>query len=45
MRAELAITQEETISNRAANHRDRKCKETEDTRDRAFKTKHKKSGS
>jgi len=29
MRAGLAITQVETIRNRAANHRDRKCRETE----------------
>jgi len=32
MRAGLAITQVETIRNRADNHRDRKCRETEDTR-------------
>jgi len=30
MRAGLAITQVETIRNRAGNHRDRKCRETED---------------
>jgi len=45
MRAGLAITQEETIRNRADNHRDRKCRETEDTRDRDFKIRHKNSGS
>jgi len=28
MRAGLAITQEESIRDRAANHRDRKCRET-----------------
>jgi len=32
MRAGLAITQLETIRTRADNHRDRKCRETEDTR-------------
>jgi len=36
-RAGLAITQEETIRDRADNHRDRKCRETEATRDRDFK--------
>jgi len=36
MRAGLAITQEEAIRNRADSHR-----ETEDTRDRAFKIRHK----
>jgi len=41
MRAELAITQVETIMDRAENHRDRKCRETEDTRDGDFKIKHK----
>jgi len=41
----LAITQEETIRNRADDHRDRKCRETEDTRDRDFKIRHKNSGS
>jgi len=45
MRAGLAITQEETIRNRADNHRDRKCRETENTRDRDFKIKHENSGS
>jgi len=34
MRAGRAITQEETIRDRADNHRDRKCRETDDTRDR-----------
>jgi len=49
MRAGLAITQEETIRDKADNHRDRKCRETEDTRDRDFKirqeTRHKNSRS
>jgi len=53
MRAGLAITQEEPISNRADNPRDRKCRETDDMRDRDFKkthktrhkTRHKNSGS
>jgi len=40
MRAGLAITQEETIRNRADNHRDRKCRETEDPRDGDFKIRH-----
>jgi len=40
MRAGLAITQEETIRTRADKHRDRKCRETEDTRDRDFKIRH-----
>jgi len=44
MRAGLAITQEEPIRNRADDHRDRKCRETEDTRDRDFKIRHKNSG-
>jgi len=37
MRAGLAITQVETIRDRADDHRDRKCRETEDTRDGDFK--------
>jgi len=45
LRAGLAITQEETFRN----HRDRKCRETDDTRDEDFKirrdTIHKNSGS
>jgi len=45
MRAGLAITQVETTRNRADDHRDRKCRETEDTRDRDFKIRHKNSGS
>jgi len=44
MRAGLAITQEEPIRNRADDHRDRKCRETEDTRDGDFKIRHKNSG-
>jgi len=45
MRAGLAITQKETIRNRTDKHRDGKCRETEDTRDRDFKIRHKNSGS
>jgi len=45
MRAGLAITQVETIRNRADDHRDRKCRETDDTRDVDFKIRHKNSGS
>jgi len=41
MRVRSAITQEEPIRNRADNHRDRKCRETEETRDRDFKIRHK----
>jgi len=40
MRAGPATTQEETIRTRADNHRDRKCRETDDTRDRDFKIRH-----
>jgi len=40
IRAGLAITQKETIRDRADSHRDRKCSETEDTRDRDFKIRH-----
>jgi len=32
IRAGLAITQKETIRDRADNHRDRKCRETDDSR-------------
>jgi len=32
-------TQVETIRDRAANHRDRKCRETEDTRDGGLQSK------
>jgi len=49
MRAGLAITQVEPIRTRADSHRDRKCRETEKTRDRDFKirqeTRHRNSGS
>jgi len=45
MRAGLVITQEETIRDRKDNHRDRKCMETEDTRDGDFKIRLKNSGS
>jgi len=37
LRAGLAITQVETIRDRAGNHRDRKSRETENMRDRDFK--------
>jgi len=45
MRAGLAITQVETIRNRADNYRDRKGRETEDTKDRDFKIRDTNSGS
>jgi len=49
MRARIAITQVETIRTRADDQRDRKCRETDDTRDKDFKirhkTRHKNSGS
>jgi len=41
MWAGLAITPEEPIRNRGDDHGDRKCRETEDTRDGDFKIKHK----
>jgi len=45
MRAGLAITQKKTIRDRTDNHRHRKCSQTDDTRDRDFKIRHKNSGS
>jgi len=39
MRAGLAITQEETTRNRADNHRERKCRETDSVRNKDFKIK------
>jgi len=41
MRAWLAITQVETIRSRADNHRGKTCRETDDTRDKDFKIRHK----
>jgi len=44
-RAGLTITQEETMRTTADSHRDRKCRETEDERDRDFKIRPENSGS